>query len=553
MPREILRMMSAAPQLQTAEAPGFRASDSGPARRLRDLFAPLDDLLTCGGDPRLTVDPDRGLNEYGCRPMPSPQTWSFASSTASSISERAYNRAGLAREEMMRSAIAIGLEAAFDARTEEMREELKAHLQLSAADVDVVFSPSGTDSQLHALFLARSLLGPALTTIIVGSDQTGSGTACTARGRHFSTLTACGRPVRKDAPIDGLSGDSVEVPLFGRARDIRARADDDAAVLDAIDAAVANGASALLQIMDSSKLGWRSPSEACLDEIANRWPDQVLIVVDACQMRLGRRRMRTYLDRGYMVLITGSKYFGGPAFSGALLVPTGLSRSLDRGEGVAPGLLDYASRSDWPKRWAALRSRFESRPNLGQWLRWEAALEEIRTYYRVPDAFRAMALRQLRAGIESLIMLSPSLRLVGPGTKAGGIEDEEFVHATIFPFTLHRHRGPLSTDHCRVVYRALAQDLCEMIGDSEADRAIAAQRCLIGQPVRLEMRDAEPTAALRLCVGARLVTETWSPDARAAQQNLQCELDRIASVVAKIELLLEHAGRMELVELPYAN
>jgi hypothetical protein len=546
-------MMSAAPGLQTAEAQGFRPSDSGPARGLRDLFAPLNDLLTCGGDPRLTVDPDCGLNEYGCRPMPSPQTWSFASSTASSISERAYDRAGLAREEMMRSAITTGLDAAFDARTEEMREELKAHLQLSAADVDVVFSPSGTDSQLHALFLARSLLGPALTTIIVGSDQTGSGTAYTARGRHFSTLTGYGRPVRKDAPIDGMSGDSVEVPLFGRARDIRARADDDAAVLDAIDAAVASGTSALLQIMDSSKLGWRSPSEACLDEIANRWPDQVLIVVDACQMRLSRRRMRTYLDRGYMVLITGSKYFGGPAFSGALLVPTGLSRSLDRGEGFAPGLLDYASRSDWPKRWAGLRSRFESRPNLGQWLRWEAALEEIRTYYRVPDAFRALALRQLGAGIEGLIMLSPSLRLVGHGTKAGGIEDEEFVHATIFPFTLHRHRGPLSTDHCRVVYRALAQDLREVIGGSEADRAIAARRCLIGQPVRLEMRDEEPTAALRLCAGARLVTETWSPDARAAQQNLQRELDRIASVVAKIELLLEHAGRMELVELPYAN
>jgi hypothetical protein len=546
-------MMSAAPRLQTAEAPGFRLSDRGSARGLRDLFAPLDDLLACGGDPRLAVDPDRGLNEYGCRSMPSPQTWSFASSTASSISERAYNRAGLAREEMMRLAITTGLEAAFDARTEEMREELKAHLQLSASDVDVVFSPSGTDSQLHALFLGRSLLGPALTTIIVGSDQTGSGTAYTARGRHFSTLTAGGRPVRKDAPIDGLSGDSVEVPLFGRAQDIRARADDDAAVLDAIDAVVANGASALLQIMDSSKLGWRSPSEACLDEIANRWPDQVLIVVDACQMRISRRRMKTYLDRGYMVLITGSKYFGGPAFSGALLVPTGLSRSLDRGEGVAPGLLDYASRSDWPKRWAALRSRFESRPNLGQWLRWEAALEEIRTYYRVPDAFRALALRQLQAGIEGLIMLSPSLRPVGSGSKAGGIEDEEFAHATIFPFTVNRLRGPLSTHHCRVVYRALAQDLREVIGGSEADRAIAARRCLIGQPVRLEMRDGEPTAALRLCVGARLVTETWSPDARAAQQNLQRELDRIASVVAKIELLLEHAGRMELVELPYAN
>jgi hypothetical protein len=34
---------------------------------------------------------------------------------------------------------------------------------------------------------------------------------------------------------------------------------------------------------------------------------------------------------------------------------------------------------DWPKRWHALRSYFPSRPNFGQWLRWEAALEEIRS------------------------------------------------------------------------------------------------------------------------------------------------------------------------------
>ena len=159
-------------------------------------------------------------------------------------------------------------------------------------------------------------------------------------------------------------------------------------------------------------------------------------------MRLGRRRMRTYLDRGYMVLITGSKYFGGPAFSGALLVPTGLSRSLDRVEGIAPGFFDYVGRSDWPMTWTALRSRFESRPNFGQWLRWEAALEEIGTYYAVPDAFRALALSRAAAGIESLIALSPSLRAVRRLRRKPRIGDEEFAQRTIFPFTLHRHGRP---------------------------------------------------------------------------------------------------------------
>ncbi len=341
------------------------------------------------------------------------------------------------------------------------------------------------------------------------------------------------------------------MPLLTGQRASWRATDGDLAVLDAIGTAVANGSGVLLQIMDSSKLGWRSPSEACLEEIANRWPDQVRIVVDACQMRLGRRRIRRYLDRGYMVLITGSKFFSGPAFSGALLVPARSSRSLDRGEGIAPGLLDYASRSDWPKHWAALRSRFDSRPNLGQWLRWEAALEEIGAYYSVPDAFRALALGTLRAGIESLVMLvAVTSPVCGSEPRAWSTDDEEFAHATIFPFAISRHRGPLSVDDCRIIYRALAQDLGGLIGGSEADRDAAARRCLVGQPVRIELPDAEPTAVLRLCIGARLVTGTWSADASTASQNLHRELDRIAGVIAKIELLLAH-DRTEFVELPY--
>jgi len=74
------------------------------------------------------------------------------------------------------------------------------------------------------------------------------------------------------------------------------------------------------------------------------------------------------------------------------------------------------------------------------------------------------------------------------------------------------------------------------------DRQVAAQRCLIGQPVRLERPDGPPSCALRLCVGARLVTESWSADAGEAQRNLQQVLDRIAHVLVKIELLLNRAG-----------
>jgi hypothetical protein len=534
-------MTFAVPRPQTLKAPACRPRDGKPAEGWRQLFSPLDDLVAGGGDPRIALDPARGINAYGCGSSPSPDIFHFASSTASPIAERAYQRASVAREELMRWSSAAGFEDAFDTRIEQMREALRDHLGLAAADADMVFSPSGTDSQLHALFVARALLGERLKTIVAGSDQTGSGTAFTARGRHFSARTAGGQPVAKDAAIAGLSGDSVALPLVDASEGIEARADFDGAAVDAVERALAGGGSVLLQIMDCSKLGWRAPGDGCLDDIARRWPDRVQVVVDACQMRLGRSRLRRYLDRGYLVLITGSKYFGGPAFSGALLVPTALSRSLDWSLAGAPGLLDYANRSDWPKRWVGLRSRFESRQNLGQWLRGEAALKDVGACYRLPDAYRASAVGKLSAGLESLIALSPLLQRGGFGlvgsTKTSGADDEEFTAATILPFAIRGDHGPLSTADTRTLYHALAQDLCG------SGCTMAACRCLVGQPVALERRGEDPIAVLQLCVGARHVTATGAADVAVARRNLIEELDRAASVVAKIEWLLGRAGR----------
>jgi hypothetical protein len=517
----------------------LRAED-GPRYGLRDLFTPLETLLASGGDQRLALDPRDGLNAYGCAPQPTPEIWNFASSTASSISQAAYDRAALAREELVHKSLFDEVEVAFDSRVEDMRDELRTHLQLSPR-VDVVFSPSGTDAQLHALFLAHAMLGAPPVTIVVGSDQTGSGTAFTARGRHFSSVTASGVSVRKDGPIAGLDSDSLAIPLMDAASGLECRADADSAVLGAIESTIAQGTPVLLQIMDSSKLGWRAPSEACLDEIARRWPGKLQISVDACQMRLSRRRLQSYLDRGYMVQITGSKFFGGPAFSGALLVPKGFARALDRRSEIAPGFFDYAGCNDWPKGWTTLRSRFERRPNFGQWLRWEAALAEISAYFTLPGDFRAKALGELAAGINNMIALTPSLCAVQSAAHTTGVDDEEFAYDTIFPFMLLRDGRPVSIADTNAVYRALARDMNDDIVGSAADRQVAAQRCLVGQPVRLQRPDGTQVALLRLCIGAQLVTDTWSADAAQAQRNLQHVLDRIAYMLVKIELLLSRA------------
>jgi hypothetical protein len=546
-----VRLQMAEPVADQMAEKAISREQSRSAAAMAELFAPLDLLLSGGGDPRLTINPATGLNEYGCQPFPSPDTLTFSSSTATSISERAYDRAHEARDELMQSAIAIGIEAAFDARIEAMRGELKACLGLFRTNADVVFSPSGTDAQLQALFLTRARLGPAVTTVIVAADQTGSGTVNTSRGCHFSAATANGSRVRKGEPIAGLAPfvNSVALRLFDKAGDIRPGAASDAMVLGAVENAIANGSHVLLQVMDSSKFGWRAPSERCLDEISRRWPDQVQVVVDACQMRLGRTRLRNYLDRGYLVLITGSKFFTGPPFSGALLVPSALAPGFDTAGDIAPGLLEYSSCSDWPQGWPGLRSRFPVRENFGQWLRWEAALEEIRAYYNVPDEFRKMALTTFGEGVEWIVASSPSLRLLPPQRVGGeGINEDEFSQRTIFPFVIRRGDRILSLEQCRKLYRALARDAVD-VASADAPAAVAAQPCLIGQPVALGGGEAQPTAALRICAGARLVTEAWSPDADIARGNLQRELGHVGTVVAKIEWLLAQMDNSDLAEV----
>jgi hypothetical protein len=52
--------------------------------------------------------------------------------------------------------------------------------------------------------------------------------------------------------------------------------------------------------------------------------------------------------------------------------------------------------------------------------------------------------------------------------------------------------------------------------------------------------EPDPIAALRICAGARLVTEAWSPDQNTARENLQRELGRVRAIVSKIEWLVAH-------------
>jgi hypothetical protein len=500
--------------------------------------AALAAALISGSDARLALDPASGMNAYGTQPFPRPDEISLSSSTASTISRRGFAaaRAAFARLEDARERGRLAVVLA------DLADELRGAIRriFDLPDAEVVLSPSGTDGALLALFVARGLLGRPVTSIVVAADESGNGASAAGSGRHFASASSRGGAVEKGAPIAGLACAAVCIPArdaHGRARPL---AEIDAEVAAAAEDAIAAGNAVVLHAMDHSKLGGCGPSLACLREICALAPGAVQVVVDACQMRLSRARLAWYLDQRFLVLITGSKFFAGPPLSGALLIPDGLRAAVGRIADVPAGLADYTSRDDWPACFALIRARLPGDANIGQALRWRAAVGDIRAYFAVPELFRRLALAEFAAAAARTIARYAEVRLL-PEPEGGGSEDsqDEFAARTIFPFLVMRADRPLSLAETRVLHQALNMDATALGASDPA----AAVPCHIGQPVAIADGLGGTAGALRISADARLVAESWTGTGDLVSTGrLTTRLGEIATVFDKLRFLLGQAG-----------
>src|SRR5262249_26024531 len=167
-----------------------------------------------------------------------------------------------------------------------------------------------------------------------------------------------------------------------------------------------------------------------------------------------------YLEHGFMVALTGSKFLTGPTFSGALLVPRTLARRLKR-QVLPQALGGYSARADWPKGWTAARS-LPDVANYGLLLRWEAALDELRAFRSIPDHEVAALLSAFARAVKTRLATDPAFERLPvtaidrrPLVASGGWDEIP----TIFPFLLHgADRRLLSREQTAKVYAAMAQD-----------------------------------------------------------------------------------------------
>jgi hypothetical protein len=482
-----------------------------------DSLPSAGQLLIAGGDARLALDPLSGLNKYGCGPFPDPQLLAFGSSTASVISTEGFAAATRLRQKLLDAVGAESPLAVYERQIRRIRLEWLQLCELSdIAGLELILSPSGTD--IHAIVsqYAGSGASASALAVMVEANETGSGVAMALADNPVNAVEVAQVSLRLDA---GTPRPSAAI---------------DAEVEALVCNAAASNRRVLLILVDQSKTGLIAPSPACVMSLHRRFPDNVEVLVDACQFRIAMPTLRAYLEQGFMVALTGSKFLTAPSFSGALLLPPTVAERLQK-RPFPSGLSSCSSRANWPANWTGA-GHLDHAANFGLLLRCEVALEELRRFRAVPQTTVTGFMRAFAEAVRQRLASDPHFEPlpVPPLDRRPLIEPNNWDHLqTIFPFLLYRPqpagRTPLSREETLHVYRQLpvAMDL----GHRNSD--IAAIRCQLGQPVACGIRNGVGVSALRLCLSSRLIVEATISDDKgmAIVKNALKTLDKTALLI----------------------
>ena len=522
-----------------SNTPEFTEDDAERLRpvlvRLWHVMAPAETLMSSGGDSRLAVDPETGLNKYSCSHRPRPWAVTFGSSTASSLSERGFGGAEFARCMMMNALLSKqDPDLVQEGIVRSARAGIGRHYSLP--EDAVLLSASGTDCELAVLALVAAGTDRPVSSILLAPDETGSGVPLAARGRHFAGDSACSTTVGKGELIEGFPEDTQ---LFGvniRNEDGTSRSLEDinAECRELARREVKAGRHVLLHRLDQSKTGLAAPDMETVTELQAELGEHLSVVVDACQARLSPSRVSEWVRDGLLVMITGSKFFTGPPFCGALLLPNVILEKMPAFL-LPKGLKSYGNRDEWPEQ--ADRHALNNGHNIGLALRWHAALAEMDALFSLPDSLIRQRLSDFMTEAVKLVEASHTYTLLPVGKP---IDDGRWdAVPTILSFLVEDPKNPdapLGLEDARKLHRWLNADLSPWVGEGEP-----ALLCVLGQPVPVpHPLVAGHAGALRLCGGARLVSGEPSHEGLDEKQRLQRECADAKRVLAKLELILEN-------------
>lgn len=461
------------------------------------------EMLTQGGDSRIVSDPVRGVNKYGCPPIPEPKTLAYGSATASTISSGGFLAAEQLRTRLRQAAGNELPQVAYARELERLRGQFTSMVGLAnVPGTEIVFSASGTD--LHLIVPQLVKRNKKLSVIMLEGEETGSGVPEALSGKNL--------------------GDSISITAVKRRSSdgtLRPMDDVDSETEKLVSDAIKASQHVLLVLTDVSKTGFISPSPTLATGLHSRFQEKITVLVDASQFRLAPSTLHAYLNHGFLVAVTGSKFVTGPAFSGALLIPKTLSEQL-RTRTLPQQLNTHSLRAEWPEGWKA-RNILHDKANYGLLLRWEAALTEMQAFYALPETVVTNFLKSFAEAVnkhmEKDFIFDPlPVAMLDRSPVITGTSWDQVQ--TIFPFMLRRDKTWLNRRKIDTVYKQLH-----------------LQSIQLGQPVLCGTRGDVDISALRLCNSMRLVVDALSPKGRGTDAV-------IAEAVYVLDKTSEIAGKM---------
>ena len=469
-------------------------------------------LMTEGGDARLTLDPKTGLNRYYSAPHPS-RALAYASSTANDISAGAYARAEAVLAEIGRDPSA----AVYAARLEALRGRIRAAYGV-ADDVAIVFAPSGTDLEYVALAAALGRAPGGTHAILLGADEVGSGCIHSAHGLYFADETALGLAVRPGEPVPGLGGatlDLIDIPVRDRMGRVRPSAYIAARMEGSIAAARRASRHCLVHVVHGSKTGLILPDLGDIDRLAAGRSEAATLVVDACQARITAAAIGAYLERGAIVFVTGSKFMGGPPFSGFALVPAGFA---GRAQPLPGGLATIFRRAEWPAHWPGADILPDS-VNPGLLLRLEASVFELERFQKLPAEAVERVILAFHAAVRTGVVEKTAARRVAPYPPGHGEDADTHPIEMRTLSTLDLSASGATFEDAQAWHKAMA---------------LAGVR--VGQPVKcVRLPDGRWGATLRICLTMWQIGDAAGLSDQALADRFAADMAAIRSALAGVQ------------------
>ncbi|QQR49519.1 hypothetical protein IPF37_01590 [bacterium] len=521
------------------------------------LAIPAHILMTQGGDDRLFVSSQTGLNKYYTSSLPSVDVIMRSSCTSSSPSMHAYQRAEFMRRSLLKKALQSStLEQCFDQAMESLRRQFKQYFH--AQDSCIVTTPSGSDAEMimtlaalarHPLWKSRAYVSgqPLVTTILTAAGEVGSLSYAGAMCTHLSDYLPSGGRVKIGTSLAGLPVGVVQGIKINARNQIDGSVSELRDVENQIEATLARVVGqenqiAVVHLVHFSKTGLSVPSFDFVKRMKNLYGKNLIVIVDAAQSRVDDTIIRTYLEAQFNVFITGSKFFAGPPFSGLVfLTPDEALEFQNQSSNIPAAFGDYFTKYDADSQLPALRDSFAQCCNYGLWLRLEATYAEMERFGALDCSVRDAVIGQWVGGVRSLIQQNNCTSLL----------DEKISDHTscvvpllgninsVVVFLLSLSDGTeLDFEALQRIHMWLTQDISQTLPDKATDqeRAIAQQKILIGQPVKLTSVGRE-CAVLRIALSAPMIsTMAQTP----YLENVRAMLKQDKKIIQKLNVIVRN-------------